>query len=76
MGTEINVWLVSELEFNSFVKGENFNFFREGSKEDIINFNFDFIVPESGGYRLVLSNRAAWFFSKNVSVFVYWSHYR
>ena len=71
----INVWLVSELEFDSFVKNEDFNFFREGSSNQIINFNFDFVVPESGGYRLVLSNRFSVFTSKNVSVFVYWSHY-
>jgi len=71
----IDVWLLSKLEFDHFVKNENFNFIREGSSKQIINFNFDFVVPESGGYRLVLDNRAAWFFSKNVSVFVYWSHY-
>jgi len=71
----IDVLLVSELEFDHFAKNEDFNFIREGSSNQIINFNFDFVVPESGGYRLVLDNRAAWFFSKNVFVLVYWSHY-
>ena len=73
--TDINVWLVSELEFDHFAKNEDFNFIREGSSKRIINFNFDFVVPESGGYRLVLDNKFSLLTSKNVSVFVYWSHY-
>jgi len=72
----IDVWLISDLEFDHFAKNEEFHFFIAGSSKQIINFNFDFVVPESGGYRLVLDNSAAWFFSKNVSVLVYWSHYK
>jgi len=74
--TALNVWLMSEIEFIFFVRQEQFNFFREGSSKQIKSFKSDFIVPESGEYRLVLDNRFSLFTNKNVSVFVYKSHYR
>lgn len=74
--TDVNVWLIPSEEFEFFVNGENFNFVREGSASRVVKFDFDFVVSEPGGYKLVLDNKFSWLTSKNVFVAVYWSHYR
>jgi len=67
--SEVNVWFLSQREFDAFRRGETFYSYEDASKKRALSFSFTFMIPETANYYLVLDNKFSWITSKSVMAY-------
>lgn len=68
---KVNVWLLDQEDFQLFQKGVEFSYY-EGTSGAIKGIaGYDFNIPGSGTYVLIIDNRAARSAARTVSLYVY-----
>ena len=66
----VNIWLLTQREFEAFKNGETFHNISAGSRERTLGFSFTYGVSETQKYYIVVDNKFSSFTSKNVWVYL------
>lgn len=71
LNNRIDVWLLDTENYQKYAAGQEFSYFKgtSGLVQDVANY--EFAVPKTDNYYLLLDNRRAWLLSRSVNLYVY-----